>query len=154
MSNTLSRIIEDNDLQEVIITEKDLQGREIIEMISKVSNPNVRFHVAQEFDDVLAASIINKIAGIRPNMQTYNLTKPRYRLMKRLADVLVSFFLLTFGLPFVYLNSRKNKYLIFDIWRVFLGRKSLIGIYPLTIEKAWWQKKGLSVWLGLATQIS
>jgi O-antigen biosynthesis protein len=146
----LPRIIEDNDLQEIIITETELQGRDIIEIFSSVSNPNVRFHVAQEFDDVLAASIINKIAGIRPGMQAYNLAKPRYRLMKRLADILISIFLLTIGLPFVYLSLRKNKDLVKEIWKIFLGQKSFIGLYPVDNRESTVAKSGMISLAGLS----
>jgi len=146
----LPKIIEDNNLQEIIITEADLQGKEIIEIISSVSNPNVRFHVAQEFDDVLAASIINKIAGLRPILQSYNLTKPRYRIMKRIVDILISFFLLTIGIPFVYLRLRKSKDFVKNLWLVLYGKKSFVGLYHLEGKESSIAKTGMISLAGLS----
>jgi hypothetical protein len=146
----LPKIIEDNSIDEIIITEKDIQGKEIIDIISSVSNPNVRFHVAQEFDDVLAAGVMNMIAGIRPGLQTYNLTKPRYRLMKRLVDLAMSFFLLTFGLPVVYLISRKSKDLIKNLWKIFAGKRSFVGLYSIDGEGSQVAKSGLLSLAGLS----
>ena len=87
-----SKIIEENKIHEVIITDTKIAGNELIRLISSSAGQNIRFHVAQEYEEVLAARIINEVSGLEPTVPEFNITKLRSRILKRLTDLAVSFF--------------------------------------------------------------
>lgn len=126
-----SKIVEENKIHEVIITDTRIVGNELIKLIAESSGSSVRFHIAQEYEEVLAARIINEISGIEPTVPEYNITKLRFRLVKRLVDLILSIFLLTIGIPVVYLTVKNATIFIKKLWRVFIGKLSFVGTYPV-----------------------
>jgi lipopolysaccharide/colanic/teichoic acid biosynthesis glycosyltransferase len=88
----------------------------------------VRFHVAQDYEDVVAARIINDVAGIEPSVRQYLLAEPRNRLIKRLLDITISALLLTVLLP---VTAFFGGTLLHNLWKVLRGRYSLVGLYPV-----------------------
>lgn len=131
----LPRIIDQNKIHEVIITDPTLTKNEIIRIISKTSNPRVRFHLAHEYEELVAAKLANEISGIEPTVKRSNITKFRYRIAKRSLDIILSIFLLSIGRPLVYLFSDEPRTLIKKIWMVLKGKYSFIGLYPIEGEK-------------------
>ncbi len=141
----LKQIIKENSIQEIIISDNSLTNNELMRIISEDDFSSVKFHLAKEYDEVIAARIVNEITNIEPTLPNYNLSKFRLRFAKRFLDVSFSSFLLTIGIPFVYLYSLiKKKNAVKDIFKIFIGSKSFIGIYPLENKKYRFGKNGLT----------
>lgn len=143
----LSRLIDEHNLQEVIITDKSINMIRLMQLMENSSIKNVRFHIAQEYDDVLSARIINEVSNIEPTIPAYNITKLRYRITKRTIDILFSILFLTIGIPFVYLLIKKPNDFLNKAYKIFIGKCSFIGLYALQTENLNIGKLGL---LGLA----
>jgi len=139
----LSRIIEKHGIHEVIITDTSLAKNELIKIIANTSNLAVRFHVAQEYEDLLAARIINEITGIEPTIPEFNINKLRFKALKRLFDIFTSVFLLTIGLPVLYLLVRGVAEKINMLGKVISGKYSIVGIYPAIDDKIKAGKPGI-----------
>ncbi len=124
----LAKLVEERMIQEVIVTDTSLSRRRIIELLSDLASLGVRFHVAQDYEDVVAARIINDVAGIEPSVRRYRLLEPRNRLVKRLFDLTFSFLLLTILLPITALFGNM---LLRNLWKVLRGDYTLIGLYAI-----------------------
>ncbi|TAL69738.1 MAG: glycosyltransferase [Bacteroidetes bacterium] len=140
----MPKIIEDYGLKEIIIAEPQLKRSDLLNLISKISDLNVKFHFVTEYEDLIASRIINDVSKTESIISKYNILKLRYRFIKRTFDLIASFFLLTIGLPLVYLLSEKHSKPIKGIWKVFTGELSLIGLYKITNEKPMIGKTGLT----------
>ncbi len=149
----LRKIIEQYHIHEVIITDTAMPRAEIVRNImiaaQTAASERATFRFAQEYDDVIAGRIVEKyVGGTQPVVEQYNLAEWKYRLLKRIFDLIGSLFLLTIALPFVILKSRsKSKQqaaqeekrstnaignnIFRDIFEVFRGKKSIVGVYPL-----------------------
>ena len=124
----LERMAEERVIQEVIVTDASLSRRRIMEIISAMSSLGVRFHMAQDYEDLIAARVINEVAGIEPTVQHYPLLEPRNRFIKRLVDVMASVLLLTILLP---VSAFFGRALLSKVLKVFRGDYSLVGVYPV-----------------------
>jgi lipopolysaccharide/colanic/teichoic acid biosynthesis glycosyltransferase len=100
-----------------------------MKIISETKNPSVRFHIAQEYEKVLAARIINDITGSQPTVPKYNIALFRNKLLKRLIDIIISVFFLTIGSPLVYLIFKNFTNTYKKLALVFKGKYSFIGLY-------------------------
>jgi lipopolysaccharide/colanic/teichoic acid biosynthesis glycosyltransferase len=104
-------------------------------LIARASSLSARFHVALDYEDIVVSRIVNEVAGIEPTLPPYNLGRMRYRAAKRTFDFVVSLFLLTAGLPAVYLSTRGFRSALKKLWGAFTGKYSIIGLYPLDDEE-------------------
>jgi len=143
----LHNIINENEIEEVIITDDSIDSTALMKIVSSQRNDKVRFHVAQEYEELLAARIINEITGSEPTLPNYNLSKFRYRFIKRLSDISISIFLLTLGIPLVYLLFGKTVGKWKNLFNVLIGKYSFIGLYKTKGSKNSMGKPGL---IGLA----
>ena len=127
----LNKIIENKGIKEVIITDPAISNNDLMRIVSKSAGSSVRFHAASEFDEVLAAGIIYDITGIESTVPKYNISLPRYKLLKRTIDITLSLILLTVGLPFLLILKSDIKTSINKVWKVLSGTYSFVGYYPL-----------------------
>jgi lipopolysaccharide/colanic/teichoic acid biosynthesis glycosyltransferase len=148
----LRKIIEQYGIHEVIITDTAMPRAEIVRHIMEAAqtaaSQRATFRFAQEYDDVIASRIVEKyVGGTQAPTVQYNLAEWKYRLFKRIFDIVGAIFLLTIGLPFVILRNTthkdKNNVLsnnvrhrtyrnrVRDILDVLGGKKSIIGVYPV-----------------------
>lgn len=127
----LNKIIKERSPNEVIFADESISSSELINLMLEFSSKNVRFHQVKEFDELLAASVIQDIAGIEPTVPVYNLSRFRNKTIKRLEDLAISIFLLTFGLPFVLIFRNKPKDFIKRLFKVLRGELSFIGLHKI-----------------------
>ncbi len=127
--DNLAKIIEEKNISEVIISDRDISPLEIIKTISSLSTKKVRFHAAQEYEEVIVARIISEITGQQIVLQENNLYKLRYRLAKRLMDIAMPFFLYTFGLPLLFLLNKKMPGALKKFGKSITGQYSFVGLY-------------------------
>lgn len=157
----LRKIIEQYKIDEVIITDTAMPRAEIVQRImeaAQVSGAKVThratFRFAQEYDEVIAGRIVEKyvgnitggfsgggFGGSAPPVVQYNLAQWKFRLAKRVMDVVGAIFILTIGLPVVILRKPQRHKEQHHIRRrvqnsvdVLRGKKSLIGLYPIDIH--------------------
>jgi GT2 family glycosyltransferase len=124
----LPKLIEDFKIHEVVIADTALSQNAIMRIIMSVALPSVRFHIAQEYGDVVAARIISEVSGTSSGIQKYPITRFRYRLLKRAFDIAAGIFFLTIALPIVFLLFKNSPFK--KIWRVLKGELSIVGLYP------------------------
>ena len=137
----LGKLVEERMIQEVIVTDTSLSRLRIIELLSELASLGVRFHVAQDYEDVVVARIINDVSGIEPYVRHYRLLEPRNRLIKRLFDLTCSLLLLTVCLPVTVFFGRT---LLRNLWKVLRGEYTLIGLYPVDSRRPEIGKIGLT----------
>lgn len=125
----LSKILSDYAIQEVIIAESSLAKYEIMQLAE--SSATVKFHVAQEYEDVIIARIVNDIVGIESSIPQVNLQQVRYRMVKRISDILISSFVLTIGAPMVIMFANNPKFAFKQLFNVLLSRCSVVGYYDV-----------------------
>ena len=130
----LHNIIEENSINEIIITDKTMPASTFISLIEKNKSSRVRFHIASRIDDFISSKIINDIAGDDPDIPALKIFMFKNRIIKRVFDIFVSIFLLTLGIPFVYLFFGKPKKRIKQLFSVFTGYLTIVGIYPSNID--------------------
>ncbi|ROL60836.1 glycosyltransferase [Bacteroidetes/Chlorobi group bacterium ChocPot_Mid] len=146
----LPKIIDNYNINEIVITDTSIAKKDLIKTISIASSSTVRFHIAQEYEELLAARIINEISGVEPTLPKLNINKFRLRTFKRLFDIFVSILLLTIGIPLVFLlKSNKKEYLkssniFYDLFKVLKGDYSIVGLYEIQGEKTESGKLGLT----------
>ena len=140
----LPAIIKDYNIHEVIVTDTTITHDSITKMMEGLSNPSVRFHIAREYEDVLSSRIINEITGTEPTIPQYNLSKFRFKLVKRISDVLISIFLLTLGLPIVYIVFKKENKIFVKLLRTLRGKMSFVGLYKVNGKVPTAGKQGIT----------
>jgi GT2 family glycosyltransferase len=126
----LHNIIKENGINEIIITDKTMPASAFISLIEKHSGSHVRFHIASKIDEFISSKIINDIAGDEPDIPELKIFMFKNRILKRAFDIFVSLFLLTLGIPFVYLFSGEPKKRIKELFSVLSGSATIVGIYP------------------------
>ncbi len=136
----LNNIISKNQINEVIITDSSLNNADYLKKIQKIDSTNVRFHFAQEYEDLVASRILQEISGISPTIPNYNINKFRFRLIKRLIDIVFALFFLTFGFPIRLIYFSKDKKGIFNFLNVLIGKMTLVGVDKFDVAR---QKKPL-----------
>lgn len=125
----LEKIIKENKIKEVIITDQTISTSELVKIASGISQPSVRFHVAKEYGELLASRIINEISGNEVVSLFHQYKKFRNVFLKRVFDIIISIFLLTIGFPIVYLLFDKPGEIFPKLKEVLIGRLSFVGLY-------------------------
>jgi len=139
----LPKFIEEYKINEIIITDPAISANEVIRFTADRAFTNVRFHVAQEYEELIAARIINDITGIEPTIPNYNIAKLRFRIVKRIADIIISILSFTLGLPIIIKISRNNPAIFSKLWFVLMGSYSFIGLYETDGKKPEAGKPGI-----------
>jgi O-antigen biosynthesis protein len=140
----LNKIISKYEVHEVIITDENISKNELMKLLSDQTLSTVRFHIAQEYEELLSSRIINEITGIQPTMPIYNISRLRFKVLKRLFDIIIAVFLLTIGFPVLYLLVNDKTKNIKLLLKVLSGRLAIVGIYPVDNEKSLAGKQGIT----------
>ncbi|HRP01087.1 MAG TPA: glycosyltransferase [Candidatus Kapabacteria bacterium] len=125
----LESIIKDNLINNIIIADKTWNIDSIKQTLNSGGALRVKYHFASQYSDFLASQIINDILNNTINNNSYRYTLLRYRIIKRLFDIVISLLLLIILLPFSLFLTSANKFTK-ELYQVFKGRKTIIGIIP------------------------
>jgi len=128
----LNKVIKEKKPNEVIFADEQISSSDMINLMLEFSSQNVRFHQVKEFDELLAASVIQDIADIEPTVPTYNLSRFRNKTLKRIEDLAISLFLLSFGVPFILAFRKEPSRFLKMLIRVFKGEISFIGLHKIS----------------------
>lgn len=126
----LPEIIKERKANEIVITDQFIKKHKLISIISAVSDPNVRFHIAGGVEDLLVSKIVNDISGFDAAFRSNNIISFRYRFYKRIFDVILAFFFLTFAFPVIYTKFSNISEFLKQIKLVIFGKYSVVGTYP------------------------
>ena len=125
----IDKIVDEKDINEIVVSDDNLTSNDMIPIMESLSQKNVRFHFVNEINDYIVSGIINDIEGKHLDKKQLNLSKVKFRILKRFFDILFSFIFLTFGLPFVILLFNYPKVKIKNLWNIFKGKMTFIGLY-------------------------
>jgi len=139
----LKRIVEIHKPSEIILADEGITSSDIINLMLENANSKVRFHRVDEYDDLIAAQIIEDISGIEPTVPKYNLSLFRYKTIKRIEDMVLSLLSLTIGLPFIIILNKSPKILINKLLKVLSGKYSFVGLYETKSCKSKIGKPGI-----------
>ncbi len=147
----IEKIIGESNLNEIIITDKSISRSSIMNILSKISHLNVRFHIAHEYEDLIFSRLVSEITGAGPDVPQNKLAIPRYRFFKRGFDLLFSFAFLTILSPLFLSKFGLKKYK--NLLSVVSGRKSLIGTAKSnqSVDKS--RKEGIFSLLDLSANV-
>jgi len=98
-----------------------------MQLMMASSSYRARFHIAQDYDDVVTARIINDVAGLEPTVTVAPLLRFRNRMVKRLVDFSVALAVLT--LSAVALILPRVRQALQPWWEVLAGRMSIVGLW-------------------------
>lgn len=126
----LKNIIRDYFIDEVIVTDTTIEKTELFRTIADLSDPNIKIHPAQDYEQVVTSRIIDKVTGHEPQISTYKAGGFRVRFAKRVIDIVASALLLTVLVPLAYFVFGKDRHWFKKIWLVFAGKMSFVGLYP------------------------
>jgi GT2 family glycosyltransferase len=140
----LKEIIEENNINDVIISDDSLSEKDIISIIENSSNHKTKFHVANKYEDFIISKIINDITESNSSVPKIKLKLLRYRIFKRLSDLIISLLLLITMFPFYLFLKKELKISYKSLFFVLIGTKSIIGIFDLNNMEPKNYKEGLT----------
>lgn len=123
----LPEVVERCQIQELIIATAQLPPGEVVALAERLARWRVRLSIAHSSDELWAQRFVRELVGQEPAWVEYPLLQPRLRALKRVMDIGVAVIALSFGMPLVFLSSRRRE-LLHCWWRVLQGRWSLVGI--------------------------
>lgn len=124
--NSLSNVIINFNLSDVVITDRTLPLEHIIKIITSGKNM-VNYHIVNQYEEFVVSEIINQLEFDDELLPKYNISLFRYRLMKRLIDIIVSCLAIILLIPFLFFPKIKRYFK--ELFEVFSGRKSLVGTF-------------------------
>lgn len=141
--SSLARFVRENDIDEILIsgvgTQKEVFDR--LQLHAQLSSVKIR--VVSDASEIISAKVIEDLLGEGATTPRYEIAKPQYRVFKRVFDLVAGLFLLSIGLPLLYLFLEHPNIVLRDILRVMAGSQSLIGVYAESDESPMIAKRGL-----------
>lgn len=122
----LDSIIKEHRINNIIISNPDLTGERIMEILSNSSIRSAKYHLAHRYEDFVASQLINNITFARNSLPKFNANLLRYRIIKRIFDFLIPFLILLTVIPFLIIKKKGIGFK--DLLDVILGKKTLVGI--------------------------
>ncbi len=148
----LEKIIRDNKINEIIITDSSISRSNIMNMLSKISDQNVRFHIAHEYEELIFSRLISEITGAGPDIPQNKLMIPRFKFFKRSYDLVFSMLFITILSPVFLIKFGTKKYK--ELLEVIIGKKSIIGIIGKEKGKKSECREGIFTLLDLSSNYS
>lgn len=139
----IQKTINDKSINEVIVIDREEFQYDDKTRYLRLKNDNlVHIYFANDYDDLVTSKILTELSGIDPEIKVNKLLQLRYRLFKRITDIVISVVMLTLGLPFILLKGKSDKFV-----NLLYGKVTFIGLYPTDSATASQGKVGI---IGLA----
>ena len=122
------RLVEQYAASEVIVTDRTIPRSQVIATLSVLAQRRVRFFFAYDDVDLHAQRIIADV-GVR-RLVLPPLLRLRYRLLKRLADLVIASVVLVLGWVVVILRRQSLAVWRRRWWSVLCGKRSVVGLHP------------------------
>lgn len=115
---------------EIIIADSNLKQIDLLKLLSEQNARHTKFHIANNYEELVTSRMINKLTSEETKFK-YKITIPRIQVGKRIIDIVFSFILLTVGLPFLPLINKGKMFTIHKLFKVFIGKLSIVGLSSL-----------------------
>jgi len=132
--DNISKVIQERGVSRVIFASDNLSFQDMFITVARCQGLNVDFSVAgSEHDFLVGKTAITMLDDIPLLKVSYNISALSQRILKRIADIIISFPVLLLVYPFIYLTAKLNKKksdlasFILGIPKVFMGNYSLVG---------------------------
>jgi len=115
---------------EIIIADRKLNQIDLLKLLSEQNARHTKFHIANSYEELITSQMINKLTSEETKYK-YKITIPRVLIGKRIIDIVFSFILLTIGLPILPFINKGKMFTINKLFRVFIGKLSIVGLSNL-----------------------
>ncbi len=122
----LDSIIKAQKINNIIITDPEMTGERIMDILSNSSIRTAKYHLAHKYEDFVASQLINNITFSRNSLPRYNINILRYKIIKRTFDIFISSVMIITIFPMFI--SAKRIFGIKELGNVMIGRKTIVGI--------------------------
>lgn len=124
----LDQIVYIHKIDEVIFCAKDTTAQVIIEWMSRIDSSKIDFKIAQPDSIYIIGSNSIDTSGELYMLEINSITKQNNRRSKRTFDFLMSTILLLLT-PFICWFYNNKKQLAANLFKVIIGKKSIVGYY-------------------------
>lgn len=138
----IDKFIKNNDINEIFIS-KNTNKIELLDSKLKKINSSLVLNKVNDLSDVIVSRNLNTAIGYDLANDKSKLTMPRFIIIKRTIDIIISLSLLIVGLPFIVLFVRNKAKKMKELLNVLLGKKSIVGYYNYGNLKYELGKEGL-----------
>ena len=122
----IQKTINDRSISEVIVVDEDQfkfnQGTKYMRL---KNNDLVRVYFSDDYNSLMSSKIVTNLSGTTPEGKISKLNLLRYRIFKRVIDIVIAVAGLTIGLPFTLIKGKSDKFV-----DLLLGKVTFIGKYP------------------------
>lgn len=136
----IGKVIEENDVTDVIIGPDSLPYSDILSMIGRTRGKLVNYRIVpRSMEFIVGKTSVDQLSSVPLLDFEYNLMKSSNRFLKRLLDVILSLPAVLLIYPFVSLLSDRTRpapltRMILGLPAVLRGTKSLVGYDPATFH--------------------
>lgn len=124
----LEKLLIEKEINELVISSNSNYYNLLSDKISHKLKDSVTLTHANNWEDFLTKTILSKSIGLNNFADSTPLKYPRFKILKRISDCLYSLIFLSIGLPFINLLKTNNGSVFVDLLKVFIGKKSFVGI--------------------------
>ncbi|MBE2281072.1 MAG: glycosyltransferase [Ignavibacteriaceae bacterium] len=128
------KVLREHDIKEVIFSSTELSYNQMIAIVAACNKENVEFQLAgQDMEFLVGKSEVSMLNNMPFFEVNYNISSLLHRIIKRVFDLCLSFFILFFVLPPLFFlrlisTQAKNLYnILLEIPAVISGSKSFVG---------------------------
>ncbi len=126
---TIGRVIQQQNISEVIFSNNSLSYSEMLSVISNSSDRGVNYRlVPNSMEVIIGKTHIDELNDFPLVDIEYNINRLPNRVVKRTVDIVLSLLLFVLSLPFFYLHSIST--FLKHVPKVLSGELSLVGISP------------------------
>lgn len=140
--SSLKEFIKFKGIDEVLLTDSKFTNTEILTLMYNLKDNDINFKIVPSGKDLILSKLHSKIDDINLIEIEYNINNKLNIFLKRLFDILISFLLLIFVYPFIFiyhkfirkdLSKHMSKLLLLP--SVFVGTYSFVGM-PVWYDKS------------------
>lgn len=137
----LKKVIRENKIRNVIFSAESIEFDKIFSTVAECQGENVNFMISgNELDYMVGKSNITHIDNVPLLKVHYNISLTDHKIIKRSFDLILSFLLIIFLYPFVFIASkillRKGNFVnfILSLPSVLIGKKSFVGPFQQSLD--------------------
>lgn len=139
--SSLQEFIKYEGINEVLMTDNTFSNKDILTLMYNLKDRKINFKIVPSGKDLILSKLHSKIDDINLIEIEYNINNKLNIFLKRLFDIILSFLMLIFVYPFIFIN---HKFIRKDLSRhvtkllllpkVFTGKYSFVGM-PIWYER-------------------
>ncbi|MBN2571587.1 MAG: glycosyltransferase [Ignavibacteriales bacterium] len=142
--SNLEEFIKFKGINEVLLTDDTFSNKEILSLMNDIKVSEILFKVIPTGKDLILSKLHSKIDEIDLIEIEYNINKKLNIFLKRLFDLVLSFFMLIFIYPFVFIyNKLSRRKLSTHFSKILLVPKVFSGKYSFVGMPIWYNKSDI-----------